>query len=171
MRPDSGAWMPAPPPHPIQSGTGCGPPRHGQPHPTGGSKTGLIIAGVVVLVVVLCIGVAVGYWIRSGDASAVPAGATATSARGNAAPTIYAMSTITNACDLADPTPLTKWSSTPKGAPTTRAYVVRVQDGNVSVRVKVDLSREDKGGPVASWDELDSIARSRVRLALDRLKK
>ncbi|WP_157124239.1 hypothetical protein [Nocardia pseudovaccinii] len=50
------------------------------------------------------------------------------------------MSTITNACDLVDPTLLTKWSSTPKGVP------------EHSVRVKVDLSREDMGGPVASWD-------------------
>ncbi|WP_433633794.1 hypothetical protein [Nocardia sp. CA-120079] len=54
------------------------------------------------MLVVLCIGVAVGYRIRGGDASAVPVGATATSAQGNAAPTICAMSTITNACDLVD---------------------------------------------------------------------
>ncbi|WP_157124240.1 hypothetical protein [Nocardia pseudovaccinii] len=53
------------------------------PAPTGGSKTGLIVAGVM-LVVVLCIGV------RGGVGSTVSGGAAETSAQGNAAPTIYA---------------------------------------------------------------------------------
>ncbi|WP_181721686.1 hypothetical protein [Nocardia gipuzkoensis] len=171
----------------------------------------------------------------------------------------YSMNGITNACDLVDPTPLTKWSPTPKGAPEHKetrptaygsgslkcdaeytsatvgefsmnkaamsveaeftngaaapfydhwkhadvetpgaesdsgavtgignqgywysevrgnlvanmTYVVCVQDGNVSVRVRISLTRE-KDSPVVRRDELDSIARSQVRRTLDGLRE
>jgi hypothetical protein len=177
------------------------------------------------------------------------------------APGIYSMDAITNACDLVDPSPLTKWSSTPKDAPqhhetrpadhgigvlscairytststvdkvttneagislqveftnagaaptydhwrqqdtaatgsglasgevtgigaqgywrsaagdstvsTGTSYTVCVQDSNVSVRVMAAVLRA-KGEPPGSMDELESIARSQVRLALDGLQK
>ncbi|WP_227997509.1 hypothetical protein [Nocardia australiensis] len=99
--------------------------------PTGDSKTGLIVAGGLVLVVVLLIGVAIGF-VAGGDSgdgepAAIPASTTApvtsattastTSALLEPAPGIYSMSGITNACDLVDPTPLHQWSSTPDKAP------------------------------------------------------
>ncbi|MBF6223204.1 hypothetical protein IU479_34580 [Nocardia abscessus] len=49
-------------------------------------------------------------------------------------------------------------------------YVVCVQDGNVSVRVRISLTRE-KDSPVVRRDELDSIARSQVRRTLDGLRE
>ncbi|WP_330255964.1 hypothetical protein OG874_16220 [Nocardia sp. NBC_00565] len=205
--------------------------------------------------VVLGIGVAIGVVVRGGSESA---GASAT-ARQAGGPGTYSMNGITNACDLVDPTPLTKWSSTPKSVPEHRetrpsahdsgglkcnvgyassttdefpmnragmsveaeftdgtappfydhwkhagiatpgpgsvsgevtgigsqgywysevtgnlvaemAYVVCVQDGNVSARVKIALTRE-KGSPVVSRDELDSIARPQLRRALDGLRE
>ncbi|MFD0360148.1 hypothetical protein ACFQZZ_01645 [Nocardia sp. GCM10030253] len=232
-----------PPPYPPQS--------------TGSGKTGLIVAGVLGLVVVLGIGVAIGIFV-GGDGGGESAGASTTAQQGST-PGTYSMNGITNACDLVDPTPLTKWSSTPKGTPNHRetwpsthdsgslkciagyisstsdeftmnragmsveaeftdgtappfydhwkhadtanagpgsvsgevtgigsqgywhsevtgnlvsemAYVVCVQDGNVSVRVKIALTRE-KGSPAVSQDELDSIARRQVRSALDGLRE
>ncbi|MEV5649611.1 hypothetical protein AB0L57_15295 [Nocardia sp. NPDC052254] len=208
------------------------------------------------LVLVLGLGVAAGGWIRGRDNGGHAAGAASVSASPS-----YSMAAVTDACDLVDPKPLTKWSPNPKGPPTheetrpttddagslscdvaytsatrggysfdtiamsleveftdgtappfydhwkhldtvtragpgtstgavtdlgaqgywssaiadsltvQRAYVVCVQDGNVSVRVKIDLSRDDTRGPVASWAELDSIARSQIRLALTGLKR
>ncbi|MFQ6396139.1 hypothetical protein ACLMAJ_22030 [Nocardia sp. KC 131] len=222
------------------------------PPPTGSGKTGLIVAGVVGLVVVLGIGVAIGISI-GGD------GDSDSTARQGAGPGTYSINGITNACDLVDPTPLTKWSATPRDAPNHQetppsaydsgglkcdvgytsstgdefpmnrarlsveaeftdgtappfydhwkhsdtvtaepgsvsgevtgiggqgywhfevtgnlvaemAYVVCVQDGNVSVRVKIALTRE-KGSPAVGRDELDSIARPQVRRALDGLRE
>ncbi|MGO4617173.1 hypothetical protein AB4305_22275 [Nocardia sp. 2YAB30] len=240
-----------------QPGQGYRPPPPYPPPPTGSGKTGLIVAGVLGLVVVLGIGVALGIFVGS-DGGSASAGGSATARQGSG-PGTYSMNGITNACDLVDPTPLTKWSSTPKGAPDHRetrpsthdsgslkcdvgytssstdefpmnragmsveaeftdgtaphfydhwkhadtvtaepgsvsgevtgigsqgywhsevtgnlvarmAYVVCVQDGNVSVRVKIALTRE-KGSPAVSWDELDSIARPQARRALDGLRE
>ncbi len=221
--------------------------------PAGGGKAGLVVAGAIALVVVLGVGIAAGAWIRGRGGQSTGAVSTA--------PPVYSMAAVTNACDIVDPTPLTKWSANPKGAPTheearpsfegagglscdvaytsapdgqysfdtigmnlaaeftngtaspfydhwkhldtitragpgtatgavtgvgaqgywsseiaenltlRRAYIVCVQDGNVSVRAKIDLSRDNKLGPAPSWDELDSIARAQVRLALNALKQ
>ncbi|WP_406230046.1 hypothetical protein [Nocardia sp. NBC_01009] len=239
-----------------QPGQRYRPPPPYLPPSTGSGKTGLIVAGVLGLVVVLGIGVAIGIFLGGDDGGS--AGASSTARQGSG-PGTYSMNGITNACDLVDPTPLTKWSSTPKGAPNHRetrpsthdsgslkcdvgytsstgaefsmnraemsveaeftdgtappfydhwkhadtvtagpgsvsgevtgigsqgywhsevtgnlvaemAYVVCVQDGNVSVRVKIALTRE-KGSPTVSLDELDSIARPQVRRALDGLKE
>lgn len=119
---------PAPPP-------GYGPPpAYQQPvypaypaRQTSGAKTGLIVLGVIGLVVVLGIGVAIGFFANgnhSGSASAavtpLPTTASpssppsATAAQPVAAPGKYSISAVVNACDLVDPTPLKKWSSTPK---------------------------------------------------------
>ncbi|MBB5917923.1 hypothetical protein BJY24_006835 [Nocardia transvalensis] len=49
------------------------------------------------------------------------------------------------------------------------SHAVTVQDGNVSVRAKVGLTRE-KGSPVVSRDELDSVARAQVRRVLGALR-
>lgn len=226
------------------------------PPSTGNGRTGLIIAGALVLVVVLGLGVVIGIVVSGGDGSSESAGASATTQRETAT---YSMNAITNACDLVDPTPLTKWSPTPKGAPEHRetrpsvygsgslkcdaeytsatvgdysmnkaamsveakftdgtaapfydhwkhadvttpesesasgevtgignqgywysevrgnlvanmSYIVCVQDGNVSVRVKISLTRE-KGSPAVRRDELDSIARSQARRTLDGLRE
>ncbi|WP_249645624.1 hypothetical protein [Nocardia sputi] len=238
---------------PVPPGHGPGPAPSHPPPPTRNGRTGLIIAGVLGLVVMLALGVVIGIVLSGGDRSGESAGASDTASETRT----YSMDAITNACDLVDPTPLTRWSPTPKGAPTHRetrptahssgslrcdaeytsatvekfslnkavmsveaqftngtappfydhwkhadvatpapesdsgavigigaqgywysevrgdlvadmTYVVCVQDGNVSVRVRISLTRE-KDFPVVRRDELDSIARSQARRALDGL--
>ncbi|WP_063047336.1 hypothetical protein [Nocardia pseudovaccinii] len=250
--PSAGGWvMPDRPP-----GQGYGPTLPYPPPSTGSGRTVLVIAGVLGLVVVLGLGVAIGVVVGRGDSSSESAVVSATARRETGT---YSMNAITNACDLVDPTPLTKWSPTSKGAPEHRetrptaygsgglkcdagytsatagefpmnaagmsveaeftngaappfydhwkhadvatpeaasasgavtgignqgywysevrgnlvanmAYVVCVQDGNVSVRVKISLTRE-QGSPAVRRDELDSIARSQVRRTLDGLRE
>ncbi|MBB5896390.1 hypothetical protein [Kutzneria kofuensis] len=63
------------------------------------------MAGVVALVIVLGAGVAIGVVVR--QSSGQPPKPTA-------AP-VYSMNAVSNACDLVDPAPLTKWSPTPAG--------------------------------------------------------
>lgn len=106
------------------------PPAYSQPayppRQAGGAKTGLIVGGAIGLVVVLGIGIAIGISVSGnhGDSASATAltsptaasprsAPSATTARPDAAPGKYSMSAVANACDLVDPTPLKKWSSTP----------------------------------------------------------
>jgi hypothetical protein len=203
---------------------------------------------------VLGIGVVIGIVIGR-DSGGQSAGGSATARH---VPATYSLNGITNACDLVDPTPLTRWASTPTGTPehqetrpaasdsgglkcdvgyansttdeysmnnarmsveaeftdgsappfydhwkhadtvtrgagavfgaatgigsqgywysaatgnlvTDMVYVVCVQDGNVSVRVQISLTREE-GSPAVSRDDLDPIASAQVRRALDGLR-
>ncbi|MFD4401507.1 hypothetical protein ACFWPH_01960 [Nocardia sp. NPDC058499] len=118
--------------HPV---TGHGRPGQGYqqpqfiPAPTGPGNAGLIAAGVVGLVVVLAAGVVIGVVIAGGGSEPRPAAVAASSstpARSStptttplpaASPGMYSMNGVANACDLVDPTPLHKWSSTPDQAP------------------------------------------------------
>lgn len=93
-------------------GQGYGPTLSYPPPSTGSGRTGLIIAGVLGLVVVLGLGVAIGIVVSGGDSESAGTSATARRETGT-----YSMNAITNACDLVDPTPLTKWSPTPKVLP------------------------------------------------------
>ncbi|GAA1034580.1 MULTISPECIES: hypothetical protein [Amycolatopsis] len=94
-------------------------PGYGYPQPPKpGPKTGLIVAGAIGLVVILGVGIAIGLSLSSGSspskaepAPVTPPPSTTTSAV--APPGKYSMSAISNACDLLDPKPLAKWSSTP----------------------------------------------------------
>lgn len=138
--PDSGNYLPAPPQvsAPGEPVTGYGRPDPGYPPspsypspPTGNSRTGLIVAGILGSAVVLVIGVVIGLVAGGGDSGSESAAITAslsvaapytappvtTTALPEPASGIYSMSGITNACDLVDPTPLHKWSSTPDKAP------------------------------------------------------
>ncbi|MEV8441397.1 hypothetical protein AB0425_28795 [Actinosynnema sp. NPDC051121] len=80
------------------------------PAPPGGSKTGPAV--VVAIGLAVSGGSSIGAVTTSVPAapSQVPA---TTTAPPSAPPGEYSMSAITNACDLLDPTPLLKWSSTP----------------------------------------------------------
>lgn len=100
------------------------PPPEAPPGRAGGSKTGLVVGVVVGLVAVLGVGVAIGLSAGGGSSTeAVPASipaspsqvptTTTTTAPPSAPPGMYSMSAIANACDLLDPGPLMKWSSTP----------------------------------------------------------
>ncbi|QUQ65009.1 hypothetical protein [Kutzneria sp. CA-103260] len=80
------------------------------------------MAAAVVLVVVLGVGVAIGLSVSGGSSTeAVPASIpaspsqvpSATTVPPSAPPGKYSMRAIASACDLLDPKPLTKWSSTP----------------------------------------------------------
>ncbi|MFD0360149.1 hypothetical protein ACFQZZ_01650 [Nocardia sp. GCM10030253] len=145
--PDSGTYTSVPPPAfaPGQPVIGYGQPGqgYGPPPSIGSGKTGLIIAGVLGLVV-LGIGVAIGIFVSGGDSggnsaaapatsSAAPATSSAapatTTSRREAAPGIYSMSAITNACDLVDPTPLHRWSSTPREVPRHQEFPPNTSDG------------------------------------------
>jgi hypothetical protein len=82
-------------------------PGHGYPPPPKPHRTGWIVAAGAALVIVLASGVAIGVVARqSADQPPKP-----TTAPG------YSMNAVSNACDLVDPAPLTKWSPTPEGPP------------------------------------------------------
>ncbi|RDI53939.1 hypothetical protein [Nocardia mexicana] len=107
------------------------------PRPTGG-RTGLIVAGVLGSVVVLGLGVVIGVLVSNGDGESAtapatfgtsPAAATTTTSRPAPAPGNYSTSGIANACDLVDPTPLHRWSSTPREAPVHRESPPNTSDG------------------------------------------
>lgn len=224
--------------------------QHDQNTASGRNRTAWLIAGAVVGLSALAIGVAAGFWFERGEHSA-PAAASA--------PPRYSMATIGNACDLVDPAPLAAWAPTPRNLPeheeippaadsagslrchldytaapdrsysfdradllleveftngsappfydhwkhadtvthagpgtdsgpltdvgtqgywhwentdnltAHRAYAAAAQDGNVSVRVRIGYSREDKQ-EAASWAELGTIARAQVRSALAGLR-
>ncbi|MFE7802556.1 hypothetical protein [Nocardia sp. NPDC057440] len=131
--------MPVPAFAPGQPVFGYGRPRqgYGPPPSSRSGKTGLIVAGVLGLVVVLGIGVVIGIFVSGDDsggnsaAAAAPSSAapTTTTSRREAAPGIYSMSAITNACDLVDPTPLHRWSSTPREDPRHREFPPNTSDG------------------------------------------
>ncbi|MGK8524956.1 hypothetical protein ACRS6B_27000 [Nocardia asteroides] len=65
----------------------------------------------------------------SSSSSASTSAASTTPSRRDPAPGIYSISGIADACDLVDPTPLHKWSSTPKGAPEHRESPPNTADG------------------------------------------
>jgi len=98
---------------------GCSPPAA----PPGGAKAGPIVVAAIGLVTVLVVGVAIGFLVSGGSSTqAVPTSIPAASSRvptttsaphSTPPPGKYSMKAITNACDLLDPTPLTKWSATP----------------------------------------------------------
>ncbi|MEU4344075.1 hypothetical protein AB0H00_22920 [Nocardia sp. NPDC023852] len=71
----------------------------------------------------MAIGIFVG-----GDGGSESAAASAT-ARPGSGPGIYSMNGITNACDLVDPTPLTKWSSTHREDPQHQEFPPNTADG------------------------------------------
>ncbi|MFQ6396140.1 hypothetical protein ACLMAJ_22035 [Nocardia sp. KC 131] len=140
--PDSGSYTPAPAFAPGQPVIGYSRPGHGYgppPPSTGGSRTGLIIAGVIGVVVVLGIGVAIGIALGGdggGNSAVGPASSSApapskaaTTSRREAAPGIYSMNAITNACDLVDPRPLHRWSSTPREDPRHQEFPPNTSDG------------------------------------------
>ncbi|MEU2102225.1 hypothetical protein [Nocardia sp. NPDC019255] len=116
--PDSDLSSPvsaSPPGHPVgiqHAGSGHRAPQ--QPLPpvystqqVGRSKAVLIVAGVVGLgVIFLVIGVVIGFAVRSLDSVSA-------SAIAPPGPPTYSMRAVTNACDLVDLTPLTKWASAP----------------------------------------------------------
>lgn len=248
-------WEPGDQPGPGNPGYGY------QPPPPGGRKTGLI-GGVIGLVVGVGIGVA-GFAIASGDdprnstgtapvsRPPIETGTTSTSTSDRPDQGAYSMSSVGNACDLVDPTLLTRWAATPYGTPehwesppsrltcslryatpsavdpyqhneagisldaeftqdayddwkqrdtattgaglasgdvtglgsrgywrsetddtskTRLSYLVAVQDDNVSVRVRLSLSLGD-GEPPVTWEEMNTVVRAEIQLALDALRK
>ncbi|WP_157186187.1 hypothetical protein [Nocardia jiangxiensis] len=102
-----------------------GPPPGHRPRASGMNTIGLIVAGAAGLVVVLGVGVAIGLSTGSdhdsGTSAAHPASARTSTSSSSPTPTthyepapgIYSMNNVTNACDLVDTAPLTKWSSGP----------------------------------------------------------
>lgn len=125
--PDSGDYSPMSSPpsgHPFAGhqppGGGHWPPRQPLPpaDPTrqlGRRKPGFIVAGLVGLgVMMLAIGVVIGFVVRDRHSDSVSAGTSTSAPPG---PVTYSVRAITDACDLVDLTPLTRWASAPRIAP------------------------------------------------------
>ncbi|WP_406276421.1 hypothetical protein OH799_05550 [Nocardia sp. NBC_00881] len=104
--------------------------------------------------VVLGIGVAIGILV-GGDGGSGSAAASATTRQGSG-PGIYSMNGITNTCDVVDPTPLTKWSSTPKGAPNHRETRPSTHD---SGSLKCDVGYTSSTG--------DEFSMNRARMSVE----
>ncbi|WP_227997510.1 hypothetical protein [Nocardia australiensis] len=49
-------------------------------------------------------------------------------------------------------------------------YDMEVQDSNMMVRVRINLTREQES-PAVSRNDLDTVARAQVRMTLDRLRQ
>lgn len=98
------APLPPPPPYPPPS---YPPPPPPPPQSARTRRMDGIAIGIAALVLVLGIGAVVGMHVGRSS------GRTAARAAGPA----YSMAAVTDACDLVDPAPLTKWSSLPKGPP------------------------------------------------------
>ncbi|MEV0061144.1 hypothetical protein [Nocardia sp. NPDC050718] len=107
------AGYPQQPPPPY--GPGYQQPAYGMPPRPSGNKNGLIIAGVVGLLAVVSIGV-VGVAVATRDDPSDPL-TSMENDRKKKMEGDYAMTSISNACSLIDPTVLKKWSSDPKGSP------------------------------------------------------
>ncbi|MFE7741727.1 hypothetical protein [Nocardia sp. NPDC057455] len=134
----------------------------GASSPTGYRKPGLIAAGVVALVAVLGAGVVIGFIIADGGSgsrsAAVEAstGAPATSSTATTtphpepAPGIYSMIGIANACDLVDPAPLHKWSSTPDQPPYHHETAPRVDGPG---RLSCQFSYKSLAGDGVHWNQ------------------
>jgi len=121
-----------PPPYPGQPQPAYPYPGYGYPPPAKPRRTRWIVAGVAALVIVLGAGVAVGVVVRrSSDQPPKPA----------AAP-VYSMNAVSNACDLVDPAPLTKWSPTLAGPPQHREVRPGV-DGAGSLSCQIGYSSGD----------------------------
>ena len=125
--PDSAPPVSGPAPAPPGFGAGSptsNSPGHGYGSPSGypppsGSKTGLIVVAALVLVAVLGVGVAIGLSVSGGvSTEVVPASTPAAPSQVPSATTApppgqFSMRAVASACDLLDPKPLMKWSSTP----------------------------------------------------------
>ncbi|WP_280435216.1 hypothetical protein [Nocardia carnea] len=107
------------------------------PPPTGRGTSGPIVVGAVgSAVVVLVVGVVAGVILGSRNSESVP---TATPE-----PATYSMKAITDACDLVDPTPLTRWASTPRADPVHEETSASGNFGNLQCSVYYDNSTGDE---------------------------
>lgn len=114
------AGNPAPPPPAYPH------PGYGYPPPAKPRRTGWIVAGIAAVVIALGAGVAIGV------VASQPSGHQPTPV---AAP-VYSMNAVSNACDLVDPAPLTKWSPAPAGPSQHREVRPGVTDaGSLSCRI------------------------------------
>jgi hypothetical protein len=121
-----------PPPYLGQPQPAFPPPGYGYPPPPKPRRTAWIVAGVAALVVVLGGGVAIGVVVRQ-SAGQPPKPTTAPA---------YSMNAVSNACDLVDPAPLTKWSPTPAGPPEHREVRPDVT-GAGSLNCRIGYSSDD----------------------------
>ncbi|WP_328389478.1 hypothetical protein [Nocardia sp. NBC_00416] len=113
------------------------PPTAYPPRPTGRGTSGLIVAGAVgAAVVVLLIGVVVGVILGGRDDEIV--------ATAGPEPATYSMRGVTDACDLVDPTPLTRWASTPRPDPAHEQTPASGNFGNLQCSVYYDNSTGDE---------------------------
>lgn len=97
-------------PPPMSPGYGGGYP---QPPRPSGSKTGLIVGGIIGLVVLVGIGIG-AVALTSGDDPIKMGGDEKTNANADGK---YSMDKITNACSIIDPSSVSKWASTQSGSP------------------------------------------------------
>ncbi|WP_280415367.1 hypothetical protein [Nocardia carnea] len=152
--------------HPVtgygRPGPGYQPPPQFIPAPTGRGKAGLIAAGVVGLVIVLAAGVLIGVIIAGGGSDHRPAAvapsssaaarpsSTAATTPPQVAPGMYSMNGIGNACDLVDPTPLHKWSSTPDQAP---YHHETPPSGDDPGRLSCQFTYKSQSGDGVHWNQ------------------
>ncbi len=107
------------------------------PHPAGRGTSWLVVIGAVgAVVVVLVIGVVAGVILGGRNGESVPTALPE--------PAIYSMQAVTDACDLVDPTPLTRWASTPRSDPVHEQTQASGDFGNLQCSVYYDNSTGDE---------------------------
>lgn len=107
------------------------------PQQAGRGTSGLIVAGAIgAAVLVLVIGVVAGVLLGGRKGDSVPIA--------SPEPAIYSMKAVTDACDLVDPTPLTRWASTPRPDPVHEQTTASGNSGNLQCSVYYDNSTGDE---------------------------
>ncbi|MFD4401508.1 hypothetical protein ACFWPH_01965 [Nocardia sp. NPDC058499] len=113
------------------------PPPAYPPQPAGRGPSWLILVGAAgAAVVVLVIGVVAGVILGGRNDDSVPTAIPE--------PAIYSMKAVTNACDLVDPTPLTRWASTPGLDPVDELTRSSGDFGNLRCSFYYDNSTRDE---------------------------
>ncbi|WP_280507025.1 hypothetical protein [Nocardia flavorosea] len=97
------------------------------------------------MVVVLVIGVVAGVILGGRNGESAPAAAPE--------PANYSIAAIENACDLVDPTPLTRWASTPRPGPVHEQTRASGDFGNLQCSLSCQFTYKSRSGDGVHWNQ------------------